>query len=220
MDIGLVTSVVSIPVVGALGAAAWRVQVAVTARKQAEIDSLKTDIESMKNLHGEQMTIMKEKNDLSNDQLEQLVSNRANEIGSRISAEYTSQIRSWKSRGLVGITAAVGLAIFVFGFLVSLFPRTASVDELVTVVNKEGTAEVMSKFGFTNDTVVGTVIFSHGPTLMWSTIIGATVLTIALAFVAANAFVKLKTPDQAPVETSNTSSENTAEAEKEESKIT
>ena len=61
MDIGLVTSVVSIPVVGALGAAAWRVQVAVTARKQAEIDSLKTDIESIKNLHGEQMTIMREK---------------------------------------------------------------------------------------------------------------------------------------------------------------
>jgi len=101
MDIGLVTSVVSIPVVGALGAAAWRVQVAVTARKQAEIDSLKTDIESMKNLHGEQMTIMKEKNDLSNDQLEQLVSNRANEIGSRISAEYTSQMKleiTWSGR--------------------------------------------------------------------------------------------------------------------------
>lgn len=220
MDIGLVTSVVSIPVVGALGAAAWRVQVAVTARKQAEIDSLKTDIESIKNLHGEQMTIMKEKNDLSNDQLEQLVSNRADEIGSRITAEYTSQIRSWKSRGMVGITAAVGLAIFVFGFLVSLFPRTATVDELVTVVNKEGTAESMSKFGLTNGSEVGTVILSHGPTLMWSTIIGATILTIALAFIAASAFMKLKTPEQAPVETSNGSSENTAEAKKEESKVT
>ena len=220
MDIGLVTSVVSIPVVGALGAAAWRVQVAVTARKQAEIDSLKTDIESMKNLHGEQMTIMKEKNDLSNDQLEQLVSNRANEIGSQITAEYTSQIRSWKSRGMVGITAAVGLAIFVFGFLVSLFPRTATVDEVVTVVNKEGTAESMSKFGLTNGSEVGTVILSHGPTLMWSTIIGATVLTIALAFIAASGFMKLKTPEQAPVETSNGSSENTAEAKKEESKVT
>ena len=220
MDIGLVTSVVSIPVVGALGAAAWRVQVAVTARKQAEIDSLKTDIESMKNLHGEQMTIMKEKNDLSNDQLEQLVSNRASEIGSKITAEYTSQIRSWKSRGMVGITAAVGLAIFVFGFLVSLLPRTATVDEVVTVVNKEGTAESMSKFGLTNGSEVGTVILSHGPTLMWSTIIGATVLTIALAFIAASGFMKLKTPDQAPVETSNGSSENTAEAKKEESKVT
>ena len=220
MDIGLVTSVVSIPVVGALGAAAWRVQVAVTARKQAEIDSLKTDIESIKNLHGEQMTIMKEKNDLSNDQLEQLVSNRADEIGSRITAEYTSQIRSWKSRGMVGITAAVGLAIFVFGFLVSMFPRTATVDELVTVVNKEGTAESMSKFGLTNGSEVGTVILSHGPTLMWSTIIGATILTIALAFIAASGFMKLKTPEQAPVETSNGSSENTAEAKKEESKVT
>ena len=220
MDIGLVTSVVSIPVVGALGAAAWRVQVAVTARKQAEIDSLKTDIESMKNLHGEQMTIMKEKNDLSNDQLEQLVSNRASEIGSKITAEYTSQIRSWKSRGMVGITAAVGLAIFVFGFLVSMFPRTATVDEVVTVVNKEGTAESMSKFGLTNGSEVGTVILSHGPTLMWSTIIGATVLTIALAFIAASGFMKLKTPEQAPVETSNGSSENTAEAKKEESKVT
>ena len=220
MDIGLVTSVVSIPVVGALGAAAWRVQVAVTARKQAEIDSLKTDIESIKNLHGEQMTIMKEKNDLSNDQLEQLVSNRADEIGSRITAEYTSQIRGWKSRAMVGITAAVGLAIFVFGFLVSLFPRTATVDELVTVVNKEGIAESMSKFGLTNGSEVGTVILSHGPTLMWSTIIGATVLTIALAFIAASGFMKLKTPDQAPVETSSGSSENTAEAKKEESKVT
>ena len=220
MDIGLVTSVVSIPVVGALGAAAWRVQVAVTARKQAEIDSLKTDIESIKNLHGEQMTIMKEKNDLSNDQLEQLVSNRADEIGSRITAEYTSQIRGWKSRAMVGITAAVGLAIFVFGFLVSLFPRTATVDELVTVVNKEGTAESMSKFGLSNGSEVGTVILSHGPTLMWSTIIGATILTIALAFIAASGFMKLKTPEQAPVETSNGSSENTAEAKKEESKVT
>lgn len=220
MDIGLVTSVVSIPVVGALGAAAWRVQVAVTARKQAEIDSLKTDIESMKNLHGEQMTIMKEKNDLSNDQLEQLVSNRASEIGSKITAEYTSQIRSWKSRGMVGITAAVGLAIFVFGFLVSMFPRTATVDEVVTVVNKEGTAESMSKFGLSNGSEVGTVILSHGPTLMWSTIIGATILTIALAFIAASGFMKLKTPEQAPVETSNGSSENTAEAKKEESKVT
>ena len=220
MDIGLVTSVVSIPVVGALGAAAWRVQVAVTARKQAEIDSLKTDIESMKNLHGEQMTIMKEKNDLSNDQLEQLVSNRADEIGSRITAEYTSQIRGWKSRAMVGITAAVGLAIFVFGFLVSMFPRTATVDEVVTVVNKEGTAESMSKFGLSNGSEVGTVILSHGPTLMWSTIIGATILTIALAFIAASGFMKLKTPEQAPVETSNGSSENTAEAKKEESKVT
>jgi hypothetical protein len=220
MDIGLVTSVVSIPVVGALGAAAWRVQVAVTARKQAEIDSLKTDIESIKNLHGEQMTIMREKNDLSNDQLEQLVENRASEIGSKISEEYTEKIRSWKSRGMVGITAAVGLGIFVFGFLVSLFPRTATVDELITVVNKEGTAESMSRFGLTNDSVVGTVFLSHGPTLMWSSIIGATILTIALAFLAANVFVKLKTPDQTPVEASNGSSENTAEATKEESKIT
>ena len=166
------------------------------------------------------MTIMKEKNDLSNDQLEQLVSNRADEIGSRITAEYTSQIRGWKSRAMVGITAAVGLAIFVFGFLVSLFPRTATVDELVTVVNKEGTAESMSKFGLTNGSEVGTVILSHGPTLMWSTIIGATVLTIALAFIAASGFMKLKTPDQAPVETSSGSPENTAEAKKEESKVT
>jgi len=41
-----------------------------------------------------------------------------------------------------------------------------------------------------------------------------------LAFLAANLFMKLKTPDQAPAEASNGSSENTAEATKEESKIT
>ena len=93
-------------------------------------------------------------------------------------------------------------------------------DELITVVNKEGTAESMSRFGLTNDSIVGTVFLSHGPTLMWSSIIGATILTIALAFLAANVFVKLKTPDQTPVEASNGSSENTAEATKEESKIT
>jgi hypothetical protein len=55
---------------------------------------------------------------------------------------------------------------------------------------------------------------------MWSSIIGATILTIALAFLAANAFMKLKTPGQAPIEDSNGSPEKTAETTKEESKIT
>ena len=41
MDIGLLTSVVSIPVIGALGTVAWRIQATITARKQSEIDSLK-----------------------------------------------------------------------------------------------------------------------------------------------------------------------------------
>ena len=62
MDIGLVTSIVSIPLVGALGTVAWRIQATITARKQSEIDSLKTEIESIRNIHSEQMTLMKEKN--------------------------------------------------------------------------------------------------------------------------------------------------------------
>ena len=44
MDIGFVTSLVSIPLVGALGTAAWRIQATITARKQSEIDQLKTEI--------------------------------------------------------------------------------------------------------------------------------------------------------------------------------
>ena len=59
MDIGLLTSVVSIPVIGALGTVAWRIQATITARKQSEIDSLKTEIESIRNIHSEQMSLMK-----------------------------------------------------------------------------------------------------------------------------------------------------------------
>ncbi len=65
MDIGLLTSVVSIPVIGALGTVAWRIQATITARKQSEIDSLKTEIESIRNIPSEQMSLMKEKNCLS-----------------------------------------------------------------------------------------------------------------------------------------------------------
>ena len=74
MDIGFVTSLVSIPLVGALGTAAWRIQATITARKQSEIDQLKTEIESIRTIHAEQMTLQKEKTELSNDQMDTPVS--------------------------------------------------------------------------------------------------------------------------------------------------
>ena len=108
MDIGLLTSVVSIPVIGALGTVAWRIQATITARKQSEIDSLKTEIESIRNIHSEQMSLMKEKNDLSVEQIETIVNTRAKEISTSIETTYSGTIRKWKSYGIVGITSAIG----------------------------------------------------------------------------------------------------------------
>ena len=96
MDIGLLTSVVSIPVIGALGTVAWRIQATITARKQSEIDSLKTEIESIRNIHSEQMSLMKEKNDLSVEQIETIVNTRAKEISTSIETTYSGTIRKWK----------------------------------------------------------------------------------------------------------------------------
>ena len=134
MDITLITSLVSIPLVGALGTAAWRIQATITAKKQSEIDALKTEIESVRTIHSEQMTLMKEKNDLSNDQIDTLITNRTQEMTEKIEVEFIDKLRKWKQNATIGISFAVGLAIFVFGLLFSMFPRSASEEAVMTLI--------------------------------------------------------------------------------------
>ncbi|MEC7837668.1 MAG: hypothetical protein VX523_02970 [Chloroflexota bacterium] len=203
MDIGLVTSIVSIPLVGALGTVAWRIQATITARKQSEIDSLKTEIESIRNIHSEQMTLMKEKNDLSVEQIETVVNTRAKEISTNIEATYSGTIRKWKSYAMIGITSALGLAVFVFGLLFSMFPRSASENSVMTLKNAESVSKEITKFGLHNHSEAGSILFAHGPTFMWGTIIGSVILAASLGFVLVNSFFKLKTPsEENAVETS------------------
>jgi len=203
MDIGLVTSIVSIPLVGALGTVAWRIQATITARKQGEIDSLKTEIESIRNIHSEQMTLMKEKNDLSVEQIETVVNTRAKEISTNIETTYSGTIRKWKSYAMVGITSAIGMAVFVFGLLFSMFPRSASENAVMTLKNADNVTKEITKFGLHNHSEAGSILFAHGPTFMWGTIIGSVILAISLGFVLVNSFFKLKTPsEENAVETS------------------
>ncbi len=203
MDIGLVTSIVSIPLVGALGTVAWRIQATITARKQSEIDSLKTEIESIRNIHSEQMTLMKEKNDLSVEQIETVVNTRAKEISTNIESTYSGTIRKWKSYAMIGITSAIGLAVFVFGLLFSMFPRSASENSVMTLKNAENVSKEITKFGLHNHSEAGSILFAHGPTFMWGTIIGSVILAASLGFVLVNSFFKLKTPsEENAVETS------------------
>ena len=203
MDIGLVTSIVSIPLVGALGTVAWRIQATITARKQGEIDSLKTEIESIRNIHSEQMTLMKEKNDLSVEQIETVVNTRANEISTNIETTYSGTIRKWKSYATVGITSSIGMAIFVFGLLFSMFPRSASENAVMTLKNADNVTKEITKFGLHNHSEAGSILFAHGPTFMWGTIIGSVILAVSLGFVLVNSFFKLKTPsEENAVETS------------------
>jgi len=203
MDIGLVTSIVSIPLVGALGTVAWRIQATITARKQSEIDSLKTEIESIRNIHSEQMTLMKEKNDLSVEQIETVVNTRAKEISTSIESTYSGTISKWKSYAMVGITSAIGLAVFVFGLLFSMFPRSASENAVMTLKNSENVTKEITKFGLHNHSEAGSILFAHGPTFMWGSIIGSVILAVSLGFVLVNSFFKLKTPsEENAVETS------------------
>jgi hypothetical protein len=203
MDIGLVTSIVSIPLVGALGTVAWRIQATITARKQGEIDSLKTEIESIRNIHSEQMTLMKEKNDLSVEQIETVVNTRAKEISTNIETTYSGTIRKWKSYATVGITSSIGMAIFVFGLLFSMFPRSASENAVMTLKNADNVTKEITKFGLHNHSEAGSILFAHGPTFMWGTIIGSVILAVSLGFVLVNSFFKLKTPsEENAVETS------------------
>ena len=203
MDIGLVTSIVSIPLVGALGTVAWRIQATITARKQGEIDSLKTEIESIRNIHSEQMTLMKEKNDLSVEQIETVVNTRAKEISTNIETTYSGTIRKWKSYAMVGITSAIGMAVFVFGLLFSMFPRSASENAVMTLKNADNVTKEITKFGLHNHSEAGSILFAHGPTFMWGTIIGSVILAVSLGFVLVNSFFKLKTPsEENAVETS------------------
>lgn len=203
MDIGLVTSIVSIPLVGALGTVAWRIQATITARKQGEIDSLKTEIESIRNIHSEQMTLMKEKNDLSVEQIETVVNTRAKEISTNIETTYSGTIRKWKSYAMVGITSAIGMAVFIFGLLFSMFPRSASENAVMTLKNADNVTKEITKFGLHNHSDAGAILFAHGPTFMWGTIIGSVILAVSLGFVLVNSFFKLKTPsEENAVETS------------------
>lgn len=193
MDIGLVTSIVSIPLVGALGTVAWRIQATITARKQGEIDSLKTEIESIRNIHSEQMTLMKEKNDLSVDQIETIVNTRAKEISTSIETTYSGTISKWKSYATVGITSAIGMGIFVLGLLFSMFPRTASENTVMTLKNSENVSKEITKFGLHNHSDAGSILFAHGPTFMWGTIIGSVILAVALGLIFVNSFFKQNT---------------------------
>ncbi|MAU24075.1 hypothetical protein OAK52_01675 [Chloroflexi bacterium] len=196
MDIGLVTGIVSIPLVGALGTVAWRIQATITARKQSEIDSLKTEIDSIRNIHTEQMTLMKEKNDLSVEQIETIVNTRAKEISTSVESTYAGKIRMWKSYGIVGVTSAVGMAVFVFGLLFSMFPRSAADNPVMTLTNAENVSKEITKYGLHNHSEAGSIIFAHGPTFMWGTILGSVILAISLGFILVNSFFKLKTPSE------------------------
>ena len=192
MDIGFVTSLVSIPLVGALGTAAWRIQATITARKQSEIDQLKTEIESIRTIHAEQMTLQKEKTELTNDQMDTLISNRTKEMAEKIETEFISKVRQWKQYAIVGITASTGLLIFVLGLLFAMIPRSASDEPVMTLVNDENVRNEITRFGLHNDSVAGTVLFAHGPTFMWGTIIGALILVIAIVIIAVNTFFTSK----------------------------
>ena len=190
MDITLVTSLVSIPLVGALGTAAWRIQATITARKQSEIDALKTEIESVRTIHSEQMTLMKEKNDLSNDQIDTLITNRTQEMTEKIEVEFIDKLRKWKQNATIGISFAVGLAIFVFGLLFSMFPRSASEEAVMTLINSENISKEITNFGLHNHSISGTILFAHGPTIMWATILSAVILAIPLVMIVVNTFIK------------------------------
>jgi len=192
MDIGLVTSIVSIPLVGALGTVAWRIQATITARKQGEIDSLKTEIESIRNIHSEQMTLMKEKNDLSVEQIETIVNSRAKEISTSIESTYSGTIRKWKSYAMIGITSAVGMGVFILGLLFAMFPRTASENTVMTLENAEKVSKEITKFGLHNHSDAGSILFAHGPTFMWGTILGSVILAVALGLIFVNSFFKQK----------------------------
>ena len=190
MDITLVTSLVSIPLVGALGTAAWRIQATITARKQSEIDALKTEIESVRTIHSEQMTLMKEKNDLSNDQIDTLITNRTQEMTEKIEVEFIDKLRKWKQNATIGISFAIGLAIFVFGLLFAMFPRSASEEPVMTLINSENISNEITNFGLHNDSVAGTILFAHGPTIMWATILSAVILAIPIVMIIVNTFIK------------------------------
>jgi len=192
MDIGLVTSIVSIPLVGALGTVAWRIQATITARKQGEIDTLKTEIESIRNIHSEQMTLMKEKNDLSVEQIETIVNSRAKEISTSIESTYSGTIRKWKSYAMIGITSAVGMGVFILGLLFAMFPRTASENTVMTLENAEKVSKEITKFGLHNHSDAGSILFAHGPTFMWGTILGSVILAVALGLIFVNSFFKQK----------------------------
>jgi len=197
MDIGFVTSLVSIPLVGALGTAAWRIQATITARKQSEIDALKTEIESVRTIHSEQMTLQKEKNDLSNDQIETLITKKTNELTQKIEVEFIDKLRKWKQNAIVGIMFAVGLFIFVIGLLFSMFPRTAAEEPVMTLINSENISNEITKFGLHNDSIAGTILFAHGPTFMWGTILSAVILAIPIVMIIVNTFIKSSKPSNA-----------------------
>ena len=68
----------------------------------------------------------------------------------------------------------------------------AADDTVMTLVNDENVKNEITRFGLHNDSVAGTVLFAHGPTFMWGTIIGASILAIAFVLMAVNSFFKSK----------------------------
>ena len=126
-------------------------------RHFCEIDQLKTEIESVRTIHAEQMTLQKEKTELTNDQMDTLIRNRTQEMTEKIEIEFISKVRQWRQYAIVGITASAGLAIFVLGLLFSMIPRTAADDAVMTLVNDENVKNEITRFGLHNDSVAGTV---------------------------------------------------------------
>ena len=57
------------------------------------------------------------------------------------------KLRKWKSYGIVGITSAIGMAIFVLGLLFAMFPRSASDNPVMTLTNAENVTKEITKFG-------------------------------------------------------------------------
>ncbi|GIS30278.1 MAG: hypothetical protein Ct9H90mP2_06610 [Dehalococcoidia bacterium] len=90
---------------------------------------------------------MKEKNDLSVEQIETIVNTRAKEISTKYETNFSGTIRKWKSYGIVGIKFCIGKAIFVLGLLFAMFPRSASDNPVMTLTNAENVSKEITKFG-------------------------------------------------------------------------
>ena len=117
-------------------------------------------------------------------------------ISTSVESTYAGKIRMWKSYGIVGVTSAVGMAVFVFGLLFSMFPRSAADNPVMTLTNAENVSKEITKYGLHNHSEAGSIIFAHGPTFMWGTILGSVILAISLGFILVNSFFKLKTPSE------------------------
>ena len=77
-----------------------------------------------------------------------------------------------------------------------MFPRSASDNPVMTLTNAENVTKEITKFGLHNHSDAGSILFAHGPTFMWGTILGSVILAVSLGFILVNSFFKLKTPSE------------------------